>query len=71
MEIFTDKKVLVFDNLLFVDDVKTPSSFTMRPAKIVKSYTKQGRELVDVLFDHRPDKISRAHFANMIKEIGG
>jgi hypothetical protein len=64
-----NKKVLVFDPLLFKNDIETPLSFTMRPATIVKHYGDKDYDLVDVVFDHRPEKVSRGHFVNMIEEI--
>lgn len=57
------KRVKVFDHLLFKDDISTPLSYTMRSATIVnirRDY--DDREVADVLFDHRPEWISRGHF---------
>lgn len=72
------RRALVFDSLLFVDDVKTPLSMTMKPARIVCNYgyrqtTFAGEpvdwkypDCVDVVFDHRPG-LSRGHFTKGIK----
>jgi hypothetical protein len=70
-------RVRVFDSLLFVDDIKTPLSFTMRNGTVVKRYgiakSSLGyryNDLVDVLFDHRTD-VSHGHFTNMIELLWG
>lgn len=70
---FPGTRVRVFDPRLYVDDVKTPISHTMRPATVVRwyGYTSKnfGRypELIDVRFDHRPDTISRGHFTEFLR----
>lgn len=73
------RRAKVFDSLLFKDDVSTPLSMTMRPATIVCHYgyrqtTFAGEavdwiysDCVDVVFDHRPDRISHGHFTVTIK----
>lgn len=75
-------RVMVFDHLLFKDDVSTPLSFTMRPAtvicrygqKINESYTNGNdwiyEDMVDVQFDHwNPGRISKGHFTNYVSQI--
>lgn len=74
-----DDRVLVFDPLFY--DVKTPSSITMKPATIVCRYgIKEPKnkfhpadwiyeDLIDVRFDHRPERISYGHFTSGIKPI--
>lgn len=73
-------RVKVFDHVLFKDDVSTPLSFTMRPATIIRRYgyrihypvsdvTYQYNDVVDVLFDHRPERESRGHFTRGLMEI--
>lgn len=65
---FPGTRVKVFDSTLFVNDVATPLSHTMRPATVVCWYSKitpmqeMYDGMVDVLFDHRPGKVSRGHF---------
>lgn len=76
MNLSPGTRVKVFDHLLFKDDVSTPLSVTVKPATIVKGpykYTsclderEHKEEVVDVLFDHRPDRISRAHFVSYVE----
>jgi len=67
-------RVIVFDNLLYRDDVSTPLSVTMKPATVVRHYGKVEEKyscdlslgpytsMVDVVFDHRPERESRGHF---------
>lgn len=73
-------KVEVFDSSLFVDDVKTPLSITYKPATIVCRYGQKSKainqdgfwyypDLVDVVFDHRPELVSHGHFTNGIDVI--
>lgn len=66
-------RLLVFDSRLYVDDVKTPPSVTVKPATVIRWYGRYARSpvtggpypsLVDVEFDHRPGEESRGHFAN-------
>lgn len=70
---FPGTRVLAFDSRLFVDDVITPLSVTMRPAEVVCWYGKEtscGRydSLVDLLFDH-DGHVSRGHFTWNGKEL--
>ena len=69
-------RVMVFDHLLFVDDVTTPLSYTMRSAIIVRKYwyadvSDEGhfREVVDVIFMHRPNQFSKAQFTPFVKQL--
>lgn len=68
-------KVKVFDRSLYKDDEKTPLCLTMKPARIVKRYemvtlnSETGQmmhypDLIDVVFDHRPDEVSCGHFTS-------
>lgn len=72
--IMPGSRVLAFDFLLYRDDVSTPLSVTMRPATVVCRYGIRSRQfgiypdLVDLIFDHRPDEI-RSNFTNGLKEI--
>lgn len=64
-------RVEVFDNTLFCDDISTPLSVTMKPATIVCRYGRKSQfgiypDLVDVVFDHRPERVSKAHFTNFV-----
>jgi hypothetical protein len=70
-------KVLVFDHRLFKDDKSTPLSMTMKEAKVICRYGQRSRynpswiypDLIDVVFDYRPNEISHAHFTEYIKRI--
>lgn len=74
---FPGTRVMVFDPRLFLDDRKTPSSHTIRPATVVRWYGQRGthrREwlypsLIDVIFDYRPGVESRAHFTSHVEVI--
>jgi hypothetical protein len=75
-ELMPGDRVLVFDPQLYVDDRKTPLSITMKPATVVRRYGRRSEtyqgvhpDLVDVLFDHRPERESRAHFTNGVRRI--
>jgi len=74
-------RVKVFDYTLFINDIKTPLSHTMRPAVVVCHYgyvsewleKEVGREaakyddIIDVIFDHRPNKISKGHLVSHVE----
>jgi hypothetical protein len=62
---YINTKVLVFDHLLFKNDIDTPLSMTMKPATVVAEDDKT----VDVIFDHRPEIISHNHFKWAIRDI--
>lgn len=76
MDTLPGARVLVFDHLLYRDDVSTPRSFTMRPATVVARYGKRSQynpswiypDLVDVLFDHRPN-VSHGHFTDYVEAL--
>ena len=68
-------RVKVFDSSLFKDDKTTPLSMTMKSATIVKRYGQIARhypindftlgpyeDMVDVVFDHKPERVSHGHF---------
>ncbi len=74
---YPGSRVMIFDASLFKDDVSTPLSHTMRPATVVCRYGKRQAtycdgditlgpypDLVDVVFDHRPETVSHGHFFN-------
>jgi hypothetical protein len=68
-----NSRVLVFDPRLYKDDIETPLSMTVKPATVVRRYgmKEYGRtypDLVDVIFDHRPEQVSTAHFTSGVKE---
>lgn len=71
MSIQKGSRVKVFDHLLYEDDVSTPLSATVKPATVHKRYIygDHKRDVIDVIFDHRPDEISIAHFTNTAEEI--
>jgi len=76
-------RVTVFDYRLFEDDVTTPLSMTMCPATVVRHYgyvseflaKEIGREAarypncIDIIFDHRPDSVSKAHIAEYVSYL--
>ena len=75
--LYPGTRVKVFDSSLYKDDKKTPPSVTIKKATVVKWYAYsrppigggdgpnwEYENLVDVVFDHRPDSISHAHFAD-------
>lgn len=75
-------RVKVFDPWLYRDDRSTPISETVKPATVVCRYgskttdpesglTRHYPDLVDVLFDHRPERVSRGHFTSGVELIEG
>lgn len=79
-ELFPGDRVMVFDSRLYVNDVITPLSMTMKPATIVSRYGSLKTsfigfslgpypDLIDVIFDHRPGCVSRGHFTDNKKAI--
>lgn len=75
-------RVMVFDYTLFKDDKTTPLSYTVRPATIVRWYGSPVQHfpindctlgpyesLIDVVFDHRPERESHGHFTTCVKHI--
>jgi hypothetical protein len=72
-EIIIGSRVLVYDGINFVNDKLTPYHFLMKPATIVNRYGKispyHGNypDLVDVIFDERPNEISKGHFTDRVK----
>jgi len=74
-------RVLVYDSRDFINDKVTPVSMLMRPATVVCRYGCKTRysgmdedcvypDLVDVLFDHRPERISHGHFTEGVDPVG-
>jgi hypothetical protein len=72
-QVLPGTRVLVYDSKLFKNDIKTPSKTLYKPATVVCRYGKLKHDygdfalgpyedLVDVLFDHRPERISHGHF---------
>lgn len=65
-------RVMAFDTRLYKSDVLTPPSVTIRPATVLSWYGYRSERfgkypsLVDVRFDHDPDRVSKGHFANPI-----
>ncbi len=76
-------RVLAFDPTLYKDDLNTPLSHTVRPATVLQRYGIIGYEsthsgwvlphpdVVDLRFDHRPERVSRAHFTKFLKGVAG
>ena len=66
---------MVFDASLFKDDRTTPLSMTMKPATVICWYGYRDKQfgiygnMVDVLFDHRPERVSKGHFVWATKEL--
>ncbi len=80
--VYPGSRVMVFDPRLFVNDRDTPLSVTMKPATVVCRYGRVKAvllggdlilgpypDLIDVVFDHRPERVSVGHFCENIKEI--
>ncbi len=66
-------KVKVFDHRLYEDDISTPLSVTMKAATVVEIYQEEKKLkfsclVADVVFDYRPDEISKAHFVHQMEE---
>jgi hypothetical protein len=72
-------RVKVFDPCLYKDDKTTPLSVTVCPATVTRCYKKRVKafnikeplydDLIDVLFDHKPDRILHGHFRAGVKVI--
>lgn len=71
IQLFPGTRVMVFDSILYKDDVKTPLTTTMKPATVIKWYGQKYKysgkcgNLISVKFDHRKN-ISKGHFADHI-----
>ncbi len=68
-------RVKVFDHLLYINDILTPSSETIQPAIVVRgNYTNSHHyeeEMIDVLFD-REDRVCRrsnGHFVWSVEKL--
>ncbi len=75
-DFYPGTRVMVFDPSLYIDDITTPIKTTVKPATIVcwfgcwnYNHTYYHDSLIDVIFDHRPDKISKSHFTSFVKVI--
>lgn len=74
-EIMPGDRVLVFDPLLYKDDVKTPLSVTKKPATVLCRYGERHQydrtvfypDLVRIQFDHR--KEPSVHFTSAADPI--
>jgi hypothetical protein len=61
-------RAMVFDSRLFKNDRDTPLSITIQRATIIdERKDKLGRRIFDVVFDYRPEDVSRGHFANTVR----
>ncbi len=75
MEYFPGTRLMVFDNTLFRNDIDTPLSVTMKPATVTCWYGYRDKQfglypnMVDVLFDHRSERVSRGHFIWATKSL--
>lgn len=66
----------VFDHRLYIDDISTPLSITMKKATVIRVYQvdkdtgyRYSSPVGDVKFDYRPNEISKRHFINSMEEI--
>lgn len=74
-------RVLAYDSSLFKDDKSTPCLDLTRPATVVCWYGCPIRKysddlilgpypnLVDVIFDHKPDRVSHGHFGDGVETL--
>ncbi len=75
MEYFPGTRLMVFDASLFKDDITTPLSMTMKPATVTCWYGYRDKQfgiygnMVDVIFDHRPERVSHGHFIWAVKSL--
>ena len=73
-------KVKVFDCTLYKNDKLAPLSVTMKPATVVKHYGELAHKclindlqlgpyesMIDVVFDHRPERESCGHFTSGVE----
>ena len=74
--IMNGSRVIAFDPKLYKNDEETPIKTTMKPGTVICRYGEYNKiynvsydDLVDIQFDHRPDKISKGHFTSLVKEI--
>jgi hypothetical protein len=67
-------RVMVFDSMLFRDDITTPLSMTVQPATVLRWYGRRAckvlgsypyESLIDVRFDH-DGRESKGHFAESL-----
>lgn len=80
-EFWPGTRVLAFDWTLYRDDKSTPLSVTLKPATVERWHGYKAPaidqpgvlwtypNLVDVRFDHRPERISHSHFAERVEVI--
>lgn len=71
-------RVIVFDSTLYKNDKITPLSMTMLPATVVKWYDITSplpnggtitENVIDVIFDHRPEEVSHGHFTTYLSGV--
>lgn len=73
--LYPGDRALVYDSLEFINDIATPAATLMKPATIISRYGRYSKmlgpypDLVDVVFDHRPYKVSRGHFTERIRPL--
>ena len=74
--LYPGDRVLVFDHRLYKNDRQTPLTTTMRPATVIRYYGKYCKglqcfypDLIDVVFDHRPQQESKGHFLTSIEPL--
>jgi len=76
MEIMPGTQVKVFDSRIFKNDVDTPLSMTMRLATVIRRYGYICSvfgwiypDVIDVIFDGEPGRISKAHFTECVQTL--
>jgi hypothetical protein len=77
LPIMPGDRVQAFDWTLFKNDHDTPLSVTMKPATVVRRYGRLPTrlspwnypDLVDVVFDHRPERESQGHFTDCVRVL--
>ena len=79
-EIYPGTRVLVYFHRGFIDDRTTLYRTLMKPATVVQRYGRKSAylpisetqpheypDLVDVVFDHEPDRVSHGHFTHGVE----
>ena len=77
--IYPDSRVKVYFSSGFVNDKLTPVNSLMKPATVVRRYGKKSilpihetkkfeyPDLLDVIFDHEPNRVSCGHFTYLVE----
>jgi len=76
-------RVECFDSRLYIDDIKTPLSTTVRKGTVIRRYgyvseymlkehgveASRYPDMVDIIFDYRPEQVSKGHFTTGVKTL--